>query len=264
MAEATTNAHVSPLLERQHRAFLLRKLHSLTGVVPVGAFLLEHLWTNAKALHGQAHFDSAVSEINHLPYLWALEVFGIFLPLAFHALYGVKVAFESHPNVARYTYTRNWMYTLQRVTGIVALAFILYHLWEFRVAKLMGTMTADAFYPTLCAHLSSTGALGVPWVALFYLVGIGATVLHFANGLFGFCFSWGITVSRRAQRLAAATFGVLGIALFVFGANTVFYFATGARFFLPSDAGADTAGQCDVAPPANASPPAPAAVKAAP
>jgi succinate dehydrogenase/fumarate reductase cytochrome b subunit len=74
-------------------------VHSLTGVVPVGVFLLAHLWTNAQALSGQSAFDAAVSEIHHLPYLPAIEVFGIFLPLSFHALYGVKLALEAKVNV---------------------------------------------------------------------------------------------------------------------------------------------------------------------
>lgn len=241
-------AEVSPspaslLFERNRRAFLLRKLHSLSGVVPVGVFLVQHLWVNARALNGRASFDSAVAEINGMPYLWAVELFGIFLPLAFHALYGVKLAFEGRPNVGRYTYSRNWMYTLQRVTGLVALAFLMTHLWEFRIAKALGNMGTDAFYPTLSERLSATGALGLPWTAIWYLVGIGASVFHLANGLFGFCFSWGITISRRSQKLAGAVFAIFGFVLFALGANTVFYFATGARFFIPSDT---SAAACDV------------------
>lgn len=234
MADVSTLTEPS-LFEQSRRAFLLRKLHSLSGVLPVGVFLVQHLWVNARALQGRPSFDAAVSEIHSMPYLWAIELFGIFLPLAFHAGYGVKLAFESHPNVGRYAYSRNWMYLLQRVTGLIALAFIATHLWEFRVAKLLGKMEPEAFYPTLSESLSSTGAFGVPWLALWYLVGIGASVFHLANGLFGFCFSWGITVSRRSQRLAGALFAVFGIILFALGANTVFYFATGARWFLPSD-----------------------------
>ena len=33
-----------PLFEKSHRPYLLRKLHSLSGVVPVGAFMCFHLW----------------------------------------------------------------------------------------------------------------------------------------------------------------------------------------------------------------------------
>ena len=35
---------------RLSRTFILRKLHQLSGIVPLGAFLLEHFYTNSKAL----------------------------------------------------------------------------------------------------------------------------------------------------------------------------------------------------------------------
>ena len=219
----------SPHLDASRRGFWLRRLHSLSGVFPVGVFLASHLFTNAKALGGRRAFDHAVRDINHLPFLPLIEVFGIFLPLGFHAVYGVKLAFESRPNVGRYPYSKNWLYTLQRVTGLVAFVFIVWHLWEFRIAKLIGKMGADAFYPTLADHLSST-TFGIPLAAIVYLVGIAASVAHFANGLSTFALGWGICASRRSQRVLAATAGVVGLGLFLIGADTALFFATGARF----------------------------------
>jgi succinate dehydrogenase/fumarate reductase cytochrome b subunit (b558 family) len=218
------------------RAFLLKKLHSLSGVVPVGVFLVEHLWTNAKALQGEDAFASAVGDIQTLPYLPLIEIFGIFLPLAFHSFYGVVLALAGKPNALSYRYTRNWLYVLQRVSGLVAFLFIAYHLYEFRIQKWLFGMRADAFYGTLSAHLSSTSS-GVPWVAIFYLIGILAVVFHFANGLWGVLFSWGVTVTRAAQRRSAYACAALGVGLFLLGANTVLYFATGTRFYVPSDVG---------------------------
>jgi succinate dehydrogenase/fumarate reductase cytochrome b subunit (b558 family) len=242
---------------------LLRRLHSLSGVFPVGVFLVSHLWTNAKGLAGQAAFDGAVSDINHLPLLPLLEIFGIFLPLGFHAIYGVKLALEGRPNVGTYPYSRNWLYTLQRATGFIAFAFIGWHLWEFRIAKLLGRMSPEAFYPTLSAHLSST-AHGVPVIALVYLVGIAASVAHFANGLFTFSFSWGLCVSRRSQKIFLAVFGVVGLLVFVLGANTALFFATGAKFFAFSGVdSSSTEERCSVVDPASASSTFPKAAPAA-
>jgi succinate dehydrogenase/fumarate reductase cytochrome b subunit (b558 family) len=215
------------LFHKSRRPFLLRKLHSLTGTLPVGGFLLFHFWTNAKALQGQQRYDDAVADIAHMPYLPVLEIALVLLPLAFHALYGVKLVFEGKPNVGSYTFSRNWMYTVQRVTGLLAFAFIGFHLWEYWGQKLLGRMAPEEFYPRLCGNMSSTVA-GVPLIGVVYVLGIAACVFHFANGLWGFCFSWGITVSRRAQQLAAVAFGVVGLAVFVLGANTAIYFATGA------------------------------------
>ncbi len=216
------------------RAFLLRKLHSLSGVVPVGVFLVEHLWTNAKALGGEEEFGRAVREIQALPFLPFIEIFGIFLPLAFHAGYGVVIALASRPNVGRYPYPRNWLYTLQRVSGLLALVFIGWHLYEYRVQKWLFGMQGDAFYGILGSHLSAT-VWSMPLMAVFYLLGIGVTIFHFSNGLWGFCASWGISVSRPAQRRAGWFCAALGLGLFVLGANTVLFFATGSRLYLTND-----------------------------
>jgi succinate dehydrogenase/fumarate reductase cytochrome b subunit (b558 family) len=236
---AAEPAIVDPRSER--RAYVLKKLHSLTGVLPIGVFLIEHLWTNAKALQGEAAFTQAVGEIQALPYLPLIEIFGIFLPLAFHSFYGVALAFSGSANVRLYSYRRNWLYILQRVSGMVALLFIGYHLYEYRIHKWLFGMRADAFYGALASHLSSTEA-GVPWLAILYLVGILAASFHFANGLWGFLFSWGVTVTRAAQRRSAFACAALGVALFLLGANTVVYFATGSRFDFGSDVTAKAEG----------------------
>jgi len=209
------------------RAFLLRRLHSLTGVVPVGVFLVEHLWTNASALSGSAAFTHAVERIQSLPALPVIEVFGIFAPLAFHAIFGVKLAREGKANVGRYGYTRNWMWLLQRLTGLVTFVFVLAHLWELRVQKWLFGMAHTSFYGSLAAHLSWT-KWGVPWIAVGYLLGLAASCFHLANGLWGFAASWGLAVTRRSQGRVGVASAVLGVVLFGLGATTVVHFATGA------------------------------------
>ncbi|NUP11603.1 MAG: succinate dehydrogenase [Polyangiaceae bacterium] len=208
--------------------FVLRKLHSLSGVVPVGVFLVMHLWSTAVALQGQGAFERSMTEAREAPYRSVVEIVFVMIPLAFHALYGVKLGFEPRQNTGKYPYSRNWMYAAQRLTGILALGFIIWHVSEFWGPRMAGDMVEEAYYPTLCANLSMT-AYGIPWMAFAYLFGIAATVFHFANGLWGFCVSWGITSSRRSQRISATVFGLAGLALFAVGANTAIYFATGAR-----------------------------------
>ncbi len=210
------------------RAFLLRKAHSLTGIIPVGVFLVEHLWTNSSALGGRAQFDHAVDQIQKLPALPIIEVFGIFLPLAFHAIYGIKLATEARPNPIAYVHGRNWLYVLQRVTGVLTLLFLCAHLWEFRVQKWLFGMTSGAFYDTLQAHLAAT-TWGLQLYALAYVLGLGSAVFHFGNGIVGFCLSWGLVVSRRAQRVVAWSAAALSVGLFLLGFSTIVFFSTGTR-----------------------------------
>ena len=231
MSQTESRAQLS---SKDRRAFAWRKLHSLTGVLPVGAYLLFHLGTNAKALQGRQAYAEAVAEIDRLPYLVVLEVLLIGVPLLLHALIGLKITLGARSNVSRYPTTRNWMYLLQRVSGVVTLGFIAYHVYVLRVQVALGKMDKADFFDELCSSMSGTMGPGIPVVALVYLLGVAAAVLHLSNGLHGFCFSWGITRSRRAARLAAGVFGLLGLALFVLGANTVIYFATGTRLEWPT------------------------------
>lgn len=213
------------------RAYALRKLFSLTGVLPIGVFLVAHLGTYSTALLGRDAFERALAA-GRSPYGLVLEVALLWLPLAFHAGYGIKVLFEGRSNASRYPWARNWSYALQRLSAVVVLVFIGAHLLQFRIPLLTGELDHDDLFYELCASLSSTTAWGVPWVALGYLFGLAATAYHFANGLSGLCFSWGIATGRRGLARVHAVTGLFGVALFAMGANSIIYFSTGSRFAL--------------------------------
>jgi succinate dehydrogenase / fumarate reductase, cytochrome b subunit len=205
-----------------------QKLHSLTGVVPLGVFLALHLVINARALQGRDALDRTVRGILSIPLLSVIELFGVLLPLLFHAAYGIKLSLSRRTEPA--AYPANWV-LLQRATGFSALLFIAFHLYDLRWPVLAGYMTEADLFPVLAAKLSSTNSWGIPLFAVAYLVGVAATVFHFATGLFAFCVSWGYAGTERAIRIARIACGSLGIVLFLIGASTVVYYATGSRFF---------------------------------
>jgi succinate dehydrogenase/fumarate reductase cytochrome b subunit len=123
--------------------FVLRKLHSLTGIIPIGAFLAFHLFENSLA-GGLVHLGreewtrDVVMKIDGMPYVALLEIFVIALPLLFHGIYGAIIWLEGRANPLRYGYARNWMYLVQRISGVVAFVFILTHVWETRLQVLFG------------------------------------------------------------------------------------------------------------------------------
>ncbi len=117
---------------RLSRTFVLRKLHQLTGIMPLGFFLLEHFYTNSKALTGPADFNNAVRDLQSIPYILFVEIGGIFIPLIYHAVYGILITAEARPNNLNYPYPRNWFYTVQRLTGIILFFFITFHVLNFR------------------------------------------------------------------------------------------------------------------------------------
>ena len=128
----TLGKGVEPLRAGKGYSFLLRKLHSLSGIVPIGAFLIEHILSNFEALKGPAAYGAQVKFLNSLPLVRVLEWGFIFIPLAFHALYGVYIAFRGRATVNVYPWAGNWGYLMQRVTGIIALFYIGYHVWTQR------------------------------------------------------------------------------------------------------------------------------------
>ena len=219
---------------RLSRTFVLRKLHQLTGIVPLGAFLLEHLYTNSKAVNpdwraGERHFNEAVSDLQQIPYILFVEIGFIFIPLLYHALYGLFITWEMRPNNLKYPYPRNWFYTVQRVTGIILFFFILFHLLNFRFGLIPGlNETSVAHRPDLAYRIVSD-EFQTPWILAVYFVGIVSTIWHFANGIWLFAVDWGIVIGERAQRLtgyACIGFGALLLLLW-FNVTAAFVWRNG-------------------------------------
>jgi len=163
------------------------------GVIPVGVFLTQHLVVNNFATRGAEAFNKAAGFMELLPFRYALEIFIIFLPILYHAIYGLYIAFTAKNNAVSYGYFRNWMFVFQRISGIVTLIFISWHVWETRIQAMLGK---EVNYDMMADILNN------PAMFAFYLVGVVSTIFHFANGLWTFCISWGITVSPRSQRIS--------------------------------------------------------------
>ena len=66
---------VPALRPAQGHSFFWRRLHSLSGIIPVGAFLLEHFISNAFATNGPYAYADQVKFLSGLPFVLFLEVF---------------------------------------------------------------------------------------------------------------------------------------------------------------------------------------------
>ena len=206
------------------RTFVLRKLHQLSGIVPLGIFLLEHFYTNSKALDGAAHFNEAVQGLQSIPYILFIEVGGIFIPLIYHAVYGIVITMEARPNNLNYPYARNWFYLIQRITGIILFFFITFHVLNFRFGMVPGLNTISvAHRPDMAFDIVSREFRMVP-IFIIYLIGITATVWHFANGIWLFIVDWGIAIGERAQRLTGYACIAFGAVLLLVGINAAVAF----------------------------------------
>lgn len=231
--------------------FLLRRLHSLTGIVPIGVFLMAHLTTNSTiiwgAINGRAThsmdpdlvagvgeatarqvgtFQHEVTFINEsVPFLILIEI-TLWLAIGFHSVLGIYYARTGKTNTKNYEYQANWRYTLQRVSGYIGIFFILYHIatlrwgWTWLVP---GGTKWDYEYASSTLAMALKGSETGDWtfmgviVSLFYLVGVSLLVFHFANGLWTAAITWGVTITAKAQRnwgyvCAALGTGLMGAA----------------------------------------------------
>lgn len=194
-----------------------------------------HLAVNASVLSGASTFQKNVYQIHSLEdALVFVEWTFIFIPILFHAIFGVVIIRSGLPNTGAYAYGSNIRYTLQRATGMIAFVFIMWHVFHMH-----GWFHFDAWLKNVAEPLwganfkpfnaaSTLGlAMGNLFVQALYAIGVLASVFHLANGIWAMGITWGVWVSPRAQKRAeyiCAGFGVLlaavGMAALV-GAATV-------------------------------------------
>jgi len=189
---------MSATTTRPDSSYLLRKLHSLSGLIPVGAFLAEHFWSNSAVLVSPEKYNAVSQELQTIPFRPVVELFAIVLPILFHGGYGVYIWWSGKSNVAQYPWVKNWLYTLQRYTGLIAFVYIGWHLYTERWLT-HGTST----YKTVYDDLQN------PWYLAFFAVGVLASSFHLGNGIWNFLCKWGLAATVRAQRAA----GQLGVAV---------------------------------------------------
>jgi succinate dehydrogenase / fumarate reductase cytochrome b subunit len=188
--------NISTIMGRE--SYFWHKLHSLTGIIPVGYYLVQHLALNTFSLAGPDKFNGVIAFFESMPlhFLLALKFFAIWLPLIFHAVYGLFITSRAQLNISEKAlkYRENWMYTFQRATGFIAFAFLVYHMYSTSIyAQLHGSEYIE--YAAWAEKLSSNGyyLLGV------YALGVLACTYHFSYGIWNFCIRWGITISEKAQ-----------------------------------------------------------------
>ena len=84
----------------EHRSFWARRLHSLSGVIPIGAFLVEHFFTNSFSRQGPEAYNRVISVYHN----WVVQLLelGLVAAVLYHAINGLKIMlFDFWPPSAR-------------------------------------------------------------------------------------------------------------------------------------------------------------------
>jgi succinate dehydrogenase / fumarate reductase cytochrome b subunit len=209
---------VAPLRAGEGVSFWLRRLHSLSGVVPIGAFLLEHFISNAEAFKGPLAYAKQVEFLNSLPGVFLLELFFIWIPLLYHGLYGIYIWYRGDSNLPSYPWSGNWLYNAQRWTGIISFFFIAQHTLNLRFVGVHLATHPDQSFAKVQEQFHS------PWMVAFYFIGIIAASWHFSYGLWLFAAKWGITTGERARSGFGYICFALALGLISIGALSMYGF----------------------------------------
>ena len=210
--------------------FLLRRLHSLSGIVPVGVFLIMHLFTNFQLVLGHedgpgVQFQHEVDFIHSLPALAIIE-YTLWGSLLFHSVLGIYYTVQgSKSNLGAQPHKANYRYTLQRITGMIALVFIFFHIATLRWRWGFGGWFTPFYTHGVDNHgnevllAAATTAKAIQHstlVVLLYIVGSASVVYHWSNGLWTAAITWGITISESAQKRWGQICAGMGVMLSIF------------------------------------------------
>jgi len=225
---------VAPLRAGQGYSFWLRRLHSLSGIIPVGLFLIEHFLSNAFATNGPSAYTKQVELLTSFPFVVGLELFGIWLPILYHSIYGFYIWYRGESNLGDYPWTGNWMYSAQRWTGAIASFYMGYHTWHLRFTGIHLLSHPAASFGKVQMELQN------PWIASFYVIGIVAASWHFAYGLWLFAAKWGITTGETARRRWGYVCALIAIAFIAVGMLTMRSFFQWPQQPLDNSSGAES------------------------
>jgi succinate dehydrogenase / fumarate reductase cytochrome b subunit len=202
---------MSSTATRPETNYFLRKLHSLSGIVPVGAFLAEHFWSNSAVLVSAAKYDEVSRDLQTIPFRPFIEWTFIFLPMLYHAGYGIYIWIRGKSNVSSYPWVGNWLYATQRYTGLIAFVYIAWHLYTQRWLT-----HGKSTYGEVAQFFTN------PYFLLFTAIGVLASSFHLGIGIWNFLCKWGLAATVKAQHAAghlgmvvAVTFSIVGVLILV-------------------------------------------------
>jgi succinate dehydrogenase/fumarate reductase cytochrome b subunit len=191
----------------------------VTSVVPLAGFALLHVATYGRALFGATDIG-ARAPIS--AWIFALEAFGLWLPLGFHTLFGYFVWRRRRQSESAPTDGRAWL-ALHRLTGAVLVLFLADHFVRFRLPILTGDRYPAESVVALARELSTTIA-GFPLLAAWHALGTLALSFHLGYGLMRIADRRARPELKRRMRLVCAGVGVVTA---IFGTLTVVRLAAG-------------------------------------
>jgi succinate dehydrogenase / fumarate reductase cytochrome b subunit len=193
----------------------MRRWHSVSGLVPLGAYLLFHAWEHWPVQRGRDALFARLSHTQSAP----LELVFVLFPLLLHA--GLGCYLSTRSSEVRPAYASSAFRRLQLVTGLVTALFLGAHLLGAWLPRLIELSPIAASYGAMREQVAGApGAIG-------YAVGLAAVCTHFGQGLGAALIR--LTGERVAERGARGLGVVFGLLLWLAFMCELATYATGAR-----------------------------------
>jgi succinate dehydrogenase / fumarate reductase, cytochrome b subunit len=193
---------------------MLARVQSLLGLVPLGTFLLWHVYQTWPALEDRELWVDRALHAPSRPWI----VGWLFVPMLAHALLGI--ARLRRPQQAGPA-TGPGLRVLQVATGVLVLAFTVYHVAQVWAVPEGPHASPRSQYAALFA------TLGRPLPLAIYLVGITALCFHLAHGWSCAAVTFALARTPAALRRYRYAAGLLGILLWVVLLQLLGHFALG-------------------------------------
>ncbi|MFA4875189.1 MAG: hypothetical protein WC690_07585 [bacterium] len=197
----------------EYSYFWLYHLQYFTGLILCVAYVVFFLVPFSSILGGDAAFTHFMTTAGEVPLLGWVEALFVGVPLIFHIAFGLMIMHGGQINIFSYAYYKNWMYALERVTGLILIPFALYHIYATKLAFMWSGRYLDA----KVMHSILTPA----WSKSLYIAGIVCAAFYFGNGMAGGLNAWGIAATRRSRTAAAIAGWVLTLVLAAWGLRIV-------------------------------------------
>jgi succinate dehydrogenase / fumarate reductase cytochrome b subunit len=183
---------------------------AITGVVLI-AFVIGHLLGNLQIFLGPDWVNSYAEHLRELgPLLWIVRGF-LLLNVLLHIFYTISLSLENRrARPAAYKKKEHVKATFasrsMALSGLIVLAFILYHLAHFTVRVTDPRFLLLKADPLNRYDVYSMMVYGFqnPFVSGFYVLGLFLLALHLSHGTSSFFQSLGLNDKKLTPRLATA------------------------------------------------------------
>lgn len=181
---------------------------AVTGVILI-VFVIGHLLGNLQIFLGPEWINAYSQHLRDLgPLLWLIRAF-LLVSVILHIYFTLLLAIENRrarpqPYRARNYVKASWASRHMVVSGVVVLAFIIFHLLHFTARKFNPQFPLLKLDPLNRYDVYSMMVYGFQnvYVSIFYIFGLFLLTLHLTHGSSSFFQSLGLNNQRLTPKLA--------------------------------------------------------------